>query len=124
MVAKTSADVPTPFRVARYHSLVIAPDTMPAALKVIATATDDGEIMAVAHRDHPVVGVQFHPESAATEYGYAIVDRFLNGAQSRANSLPPRADGAQGTPDLFLPWTSARKEPAEPFVPPPVEIVR
>ena len=51
----------------------------PPSLRVIATSNDDGEIMAVEHREHPVVGVQFHPESAATEYGYAMLDRFLHG---------------------------------------------
>ena len=66
------AGLPSPIRVARYHSLVIAPSSLPPSLRVIATSNDDGEIMAVEHREHPVVGVQFHPESAATEYGYAI----------------------------------------------------
>src|SRR5262245_26029729 len=115
--------LPSPMRVARYHSLVIAPQTMPATLRVLATADDDGEVMAVEHREHPVIGVQFHPESAATEYGYAIVDRFLHGDRSHAGALPSRADGADGTPDLYLPWT--RKEPIPPFEPPPpVNLVR
>lgn len=116
--------LPSPFRVARYHSLVIAPHTMPASLRVLATASDDGEVMAVMHREHPVIGVQFHPESAATEYGYAIVDRFLNGDRSRVDALPPRADGAQGAPDLFLPWAGARPIADEPFIPPPVSLVK
>src|SRR5687768_9792272 len=59
--------LPSPLRVARYHSLVIARPSVPDALRVIATARDDGEIMAVVHREHPVIGVQFHPESAASE---------------------------------------------------------
>ena len=62
------------------------------SLRVIATARDDGEIMAVAHREHPVVGVQFHPESAASEYGYAMLDAFLRGDRARA----ARAAGARG----------------------------
>src|SRR6188474_1033425 len=60
------AGLPSPIRVARYHSLVIAQASLPAALRVVASADDDGEIMAVEHRTQPVVGVQFHPESAAS----------------------------------------------------------
>jgi anthranilate synthase/aminodeoxychorismate synthase-like glutamine amidotransferase len=117
------AGLPSPMRVARYHSLVIAPATVPASLRVLATSLDDGAIMAVAHREFPILGVQFHPESAASEYGYAIVDRFLHGEGARPDLLSPRADGAAGTPDLFLPWAAARRDD-EPFVPPPVELVR
>jgi anthranilate synthase/aminodeoxychorismate synthase-like glutamine amidotransferase len=117
------AELPSPLLVARYHSLVIAPATLPSSLRVLATSEDDGEIMAVEHRTHPIVGVQFHPESAATQYGYAIVDRFLHGDRSHAAALPTRADGADGTPDLYLPWT--RKEPIPAFEPPPpVDLVR
>jgi len=115
--------LPSPIRVARYHSLVIVPETVPGTLRVLATA-DDGTIMAVAHREHPVVGVQFHPESAASEYGYAMIDRFLRGARADAAALPPRADGATGAPDLFMPWAARRADSAEPFVPPPVTLVR
>jgi GMP synthase-like glutamine amidotransferase len=61
---------------------------------VTATSRDDGEIMAIEHREYPVVGVQFHPESAATQYGYAMLDRFLRGDESRPADLPPLADGA------------------------------
>jgi anthranilate synthase/aminodeoxychorismate synthase-like glutamine amidotransferase len=85
--------LPSPLTAARYHSLVIAPETLPASLRVTATAEDDGAIMAVAHREHPVTGVQFHPESAVSEYGYAMLDRFLRGAASRGPALPSRADG-------------------------------
>jgi anthranilate synthase/aminodeoxychorismate synthase-like glutamine amidotransferase len=113
------AGLPSPLRVARYHSLVIAPATMPPSLLVIATATDDGEVMAVRHRDHPVIGVQFHPESAATEYGYAIVDRFLNGDRTCLDDLPSHADGADKVRELFLPWTPAEDMHWRPHVPPP-----
>jgi anthranilate synthase component 2 len=92
--------LPSPIEVTRYHSLVIPPGQVPDALRVTATATDDGEVMAVEHREHPVVGVQFHPESAATQYGYAMLDRFLRGDRSHPADLPPLADGA--------------REPAEP----------
>jgi len=88
------AGLPSPIEVTRYHSLVIPPGDVPPALRVTARARDDGEIMAVEHREHPVVGVQFHPESAATQYGYAMLDRFLRGDRSHPDELPPLADGA------------------------------
>ena len=62
--------------VARYHSLAAKPDTIPDCLKVTAT-TDDGEVMAVEHRDYPVYGVQFHPESVLTPEGKTIMVNFL-----------------------------------------------
>jgi anthranilate synthase/aminodeoxychorismate synthase-like glutamine amidotransferase len=85
--------LPSPFLATRYHSLVIAPESLPPALHVVATA-DDGEIMAVQHATHPVYGVQFHPESVLTEYGYRMIDRFLHGERSRGAALPAAADGA------------------------------
>ena len=63
-------------RAARYHSLAAEEDKLPAELKVIAR-TEDGEIMAVEHRDYPVYGVQFHPESILTPDGRKIMERFL-----------------------------------------------
>lgn len=66
----------SPFRATRYHSLAIAAADLPPALRVTATAPD-GEIMAVAHREFPVSGVQFHPESVLTEHGYDILRNFL-----------------------------------------------
>jgi GMP synthase-like glutamine amidotransferase len=114
------AGLPSPIRVARYHSLIIDPATLPNELRVLATSLDDGAIMAVEHRTFPIIGVQFHPESAASEYGYAMVDRFLHGARSRMETLARRADGAEGSPDLFLPWTATRRESDESFVAPPV----
>ena len=87
--------LPSPIEVTRYHSLVIPPASVPASLRVTATSQDDGEVMAVEHREYPVVGVQFHPESAATQYGYAMLDRFLRGDRSRQTELPPLADGAR-----------------------------
>ena len=120
--------LPSPLRVARYHSLVIAPASVPSSLRVIASTRDDGEIMAVEHRAYPVIGVQFHPESAASEYGYAMLDRFLRGERSRPDQLPTRADGAreaaEATLPEALPWVSRWNDDGEPFVPPPVELVR
>lgn len=61
---------------ARYHSLAALPETLPDCLRVIATA-DDGEIMAVQHKDFPVYGLQFHPESILTPNGKEMLENFL-----------------------------------------------
>ena len=88
------AGLPNPFPAARYHSLVISRTNLPPELRVTASA-EDGEIMAVEHVRHPVIGLQFHPESVLTAYGYVLLDRFLHGAGSRRDALPDRADGAR-----------------------------
>ncbi|MEL6693155.1 MAG: aminodeoxychorismate/anthranilate synthase component II [Pseudomonadota bacterium] len=68
--------LPDTYNVVRYHSLAIEPDDLPETL--IADAfTEDGEIMAVRHKDRPVFGVQFHPESILTEHGHALLKNFL-----------------------------------------------
>jgi anthranilate synthase/aminodeoxychorismate synthase-like glutamine amidotransferase len=69
-------DVPTPFAATRYHSLAIERASLPAVLDITATA-DDGEIMAVRHRELPVEGVQFHPEAILTEHGRTLLANFL-----------------------------------------------
>jgi anthranilate synthase component 2 len=73
------------FQGTRYHSLTIAPESMPADLVVTATS-DDGVIMGVMHKRHPVHGVQFHPESIASENGHALLANFLRIA--REASVP------------------------------------
>lgn len=70
------ADVPNPFEATRYHSLIVDEASIPTVLKVIARA-DSGEVMALRHRDYPVVGVQFHPESILTTYGVRILRNFV-----------------------------------------------
>jgi anthranilate synthase component II len=65
-----------PFEATRYHSLTIAPESLPASLKQTAQ-TEDGVIMGVRHRADPVHGVQFHPESIASEHGHRILKNFL-----------------------------------------------
>jgi anthranilate synthase/aminodeoxychorismate synthase-like glutamine amidotransferase len=82
--------LPSPFIATRYHSLVIAPDSVPPELEITATA-DDGEIMGVQHVRYPLTGVQFHPESVLTEHGYRMLDWFLTGG--RGISVPQHADG-------------------------------
>ena len=70
-------NVTSPFIAGRYHSLIIEPDSIPDCLEVIAK-TEDGTIMAIAHRDRPIIGYQFHPESILTEHGYQLMANFLN----------------------------------------------
>lgn len=68
----------SPIKVARYHSLAVQLDDLPTCLKILAT-TKDGEIMAMRHKEYPVVGLQFHPESIYTEHGKRLVENFVNG---------------------------------------------
>ena len=71
------------FLATRYHSLTIAPESLPATLEVTARS-EDGVIMGVMHRSHPVHGVQFHPESIASEQGHALLQNFLAIARDHA----------------------------------------
>lgn len=71
------AGLPSPFTATRYHSLVADRTSLSNALTVTATATDDNEIMGLAHRELPIMGVQFHPESIATEHGVQMFSNFL-----------------------------------------------
>lgn len=68
--------LPDPFTATRYHSLAVKRDTLPAEMEVTAW-TEDGEIMGLQHRTRPIHGVQFHPESVATEHGHALLANFL-----------------------------------------------
>jgi len=70
------ADVPSPFNATRYHSLAVERASLPEVLDVTATA-DDGEIMAIRHRELPIEGVQFHPEAILTEHGRKLLENFL-----------------------------------------------
>jgi para-aminobenzoate synthetase component II len=107
--------LPNPFRATRYHSLVIAPASVPPELEVLATS-EDGEIMAVRHVRHPVHGVQFHPESVLTEHGYRLVDHFLHGVPRTPRAVPVAADGA------LVPTGPETSTLAS--NPPPVDLVR
>jgi anthranilate synthase component 2 len=71
------------FLATRYHSLTIAPESMPEALEITATS-EDGVIQGVMHKRHPVHGVQFHPESIASENGHALLGNFLKIARDFA----------------------------------------
>ncbi len=70
-------DIPSPFEATRYHSLIIEPDTFPSELEITAR-TSRGEIMGIKHRNYPVEGVQFHPESILTEYGDKVLLNFMD----------------------------------------------
>jgi anthranilate synthase component 2 len=71
------AGIPSPFEATRYHSLVVDPESVPEDLVVTGT-TDDGVIMGLRHRDLPIHGVQFHPESIASAYGHELLANFLD----------------------------------------------
>ncbi|MCH3973084.1 MAG: aminodeoxychorismate/anthranilate synthase component II [Oscillospiraceae bacterium] len=75
------AGLPPVIGAARYHSLAVQEDTLPPALVVTARTADDGEVMAVQHRDYPIFGLQFHPESILTPQGTAILQNFLKLAE-------------------------------------------
>lgn len=66
-----------PLDVMRYHSLVIEKGTLPSTIQVLATSIDDGEIMAIKHKEAPLYGFQFHPESVGTESGKKLIQAFL-----------------------------------------------
>ena len=78
------AGVPSPCRATRYHSLSVVAASIPEILEVTAHS-EDGEIMAIRHRRDPVEGVQFHPESVLTEWGYRMLANFLGRSASSAS---------------------------------------
>lgn len=87
------ADLPSPFTATRYHSLAVDRDTLPAEVEVTGE-TVSGVVMAMRHRDLPLEGVQFHPESALTEHGHLMLANWLvacgdAGAVSRSRGLAP-----------------------------------
>ena len=79
------AGLPTPFEATRYHSLVVRADSLTNVLLPTAWS-DDGAIMGLAHRDLPIFGVQFHPESIASQHGHAILANFLAIARGRTHT--------------------------------------
>ncbi|HYM49167.1 MAG TPA: aminodeoxychorismate/anthranilate synthase component II [Candidatus Limnocylindrales bacterium] len=73
--------IASPFRATRYHSLVVGRDRLPAELEVTAW-TQDGTVMGLRHRRHPLAGVQFHPEAILTQYGHELLENFLHDARA------------------------------------------
>lgn len=69
--------IDSPLKIARYHSLAVSDENFPECLKILAR-TEDGEIMAMRHKEYPVVGLQFHPESIFTEHGKRLIENFVN----------------------------------------------
>lgn len=92
------AHVPEPFTATRYHSLTVVPETVPDVLEVTAW-TDDGVVQGLAHRELPLHGVQFHPESVLTEHGHRMLGAFLElcdgrDGEERSAGLAPLVSGA------------------------------
>ena len=81
--SKLFSDVKNPFRATRYHSLVGDKTIIPDVLEVTATAGDDGEVMAIQHKEHLIQGVQFHPESIMTEDGKKILGNFVKQVEEK-----------------------------------------
>jgi len=71
-------DLPIPFKATRYHSLIVDRASLPECLEVTAVTADDGLIMGLSHKTHNTHGVQFHPESIASEQGHALMKNFLS----------------------------------------------
>ena len=71
--------LPIPFKATRYHSLVVERSSLPECLEITAITADDGLIMGLSHKQHNTHGVQFHPESIASEYGHELIKNFLDG---------------------------------------------
>ena len=74
--------IPSPFKATRYHSLTLEPESLPSCLSITATS-EDGVIQGISHKDLPIHGVQFHPESIASEYGHRLIQNFLNIAKNK-----------------------------------------
>jgi anthranilate synthase component 2 len=83
--ASLFAGLPTPYLATRYHSLIVERESLPSCLEVTAW-TEDGLIMGLAHKELPIAGVQFHPESIASEHGHALLRNFLDLADRHSGS--------------------------------------
>jgi anthranilate synthase/aminodeoxychorismate synthase-like glutamine amidotransferase len=116
--------LPSPLAATRYHSLVIEPATIPPELTITALS-DEGEIMGVEHRRYPVIGVQFHPESALSEYGYHMLDSFLHGPRPSGSNRPALPAGADGRLETRRPpaGEDSMDSPGLEVAPPPAWLV-
>jgi len=97
------ANIPSEFAATRYHSLLVEEKTLPPSLRITAS-TSDGLIMAMQHQEHPVFGVQFHPESIASAYGHALIANFLRIARINWSPIRPNLElarvGASGKSEV------------------------
>jgi anthranilate synthase component II len=98
------AGLPSPVLGCRYHSLIVERETLPAAFEITAW-TDDGTIMAIEHRERPLVGIQFHPESILTDCGYPLLAAFLRRSGIALPTELPTVESERASPALeeFLP---------------------
>jgi anthranilate synthase component I len=100
------AGLPSPFQAARYHSLIVR-EPLPSVLEVTAT-TSEGEIMGLRHKEYPIFGVQFHPESILTEYGKELLNNFLkiktNGRQKNQAPQSVSHSGSEKEVDMLKPF--------------------
>jgi len=81
------AGIPSPFKATRYHSLTIEREGLPDCLEITATS-DDGVIQGLSHKELPIHGVQFHPESIASEHGHRLIQNFLDIARNKPEGKP------------------------------------
>lgn len=86
-------DIPSPFTATRYHSLIVNRDNIPDTLEITAD-TEDGLIMGLAHKSLPITGVQFHPESIASQFGHRVLRNFLRTTGLDAPDIPDRSVAA------------------------------
>ena len=89
------AGLPSPFEATRYHSLIVERSSLPECLEVTAW-TAEGEIMGIAHKERPIEGVQFHPESVLTTHGKDLVANWVRSLASRSTRRPDQANGRTG----------------------------
>ncbi len=102
-------NLPTPFTATRYHSLIVE-DPLPDSLEVLARGGEANEVMALRHKEYPVVGVQFHPESILTEYGHEMLHNFLQieaGVAAIEAPAPPAPAEAPAPPIYVMPIKTA-----------------
>ena len=88
------AGIPSPFKATRYHSLTIDRESLPDCLKITAES-DDGVIQGFSHKDFPIHGVQFHPESIASEHGHQLIQNFLDIARGEPKGKPKGKPGGR-----------------------------
>ncbi|NKB43278.1 MAG: aminodeoxychorismate/anthranilate synthase component II [Alphaproteobacteria bacterium] len=86
-------DIPSPFTATRYHSLIVDRQSLPDVLEITAES-DDGLIMGLAHTSLPITGVQFHPESIASQFGHRVLRNFLRATGLDAPDIPDRSVAA------------------------------